>query len=78
MNPMASGIHEYRSPVAFFTALICGALAFLWISRGTQFHQLAIGLAMSAVTLALALTLFELCWRAALWVARFFGLHDGN
>jgi hypothetical protein len=33
---------------------------------------------MSSVTLALALALFELCWRAALLAARFFGLDDRN
>jgi hypothetical protein len=60
------GLREYGSTVASFAALICGAMIFLWISRGTQFHQLAIGIMMSAITLTIALALFELCWRASL------------
>lgn len=64
---MASELREYRSAIASFTALIGGAMIFLWISRGTQFHQLAIGIVMSSVTLASALALFELCWRVGLY-----------
>jgi hypothetical protein len=78
MTSMAPRLHEYRSTIVSFAALICGAVIFLWISRGTQFHQLAIGIMMSSVTLALALALFELCWRVALWAARFFALDDRN
>ena len=78
MISTAPRLQEYRSTIASFAALICGSLVFLWISRGTQFHQLAIGIAMSSVTLALALALFELCWRAALLAAGFFGLDDRN
>jgi len=73
VTSMAPRLREYRSTVASFAALICGAMIFLWISRGTQFHQLAIGIMMSAITLTLALALFELCWRVGLLVARFFG-----
>lgn len=78
MTSMTSRLHEYLSTIAPFATLICGALVFLWISRGTQLHQLAIGIVMSSVTLALALTLFELCWRVALWAAGFFGLDRRN
>lgn len=65
---MAQGLQEYRSAIASFAALIAGALIFFWISRGTQYHQLAIGILLSAVTLAAALTLFEICWRIGLRV----------
>ena len=68
----------YRSAIASFAALICGATVFLWISRGSQFHQLAIGTMMSAITLALALGLFELCWCAGVFLARRFGSDNGN
>jgi hypothetical protein len=70
MNPMAQGLHEYRSVVAAFAALIASSLIFLWISRGTQFHQLAIGILLSAVTLSVALALFEICWRIGLRATR--------
>jgi hypothetical protein len=73
INPVAPGFHEYRAPIATFAALICGALVLLWVSRGTQFHQLAIGIVMSSATLALLLALFELCWRVGLNLARAFG-----
>jgi hypothetical protein len=78
MTSMAPRLDEYRSTVASFAALICGAMIFLWISRGTAFHQLAIGIAMSAITLSVALALFELCWRVGLIVAGLFGSEKRN
>lgn len=75
---MAPGPDGYRSTIASFVALICGAMVFLWISRGSQFHHLAIGTMMSAVTLALALGLFELCWCAGVFLARRFGSENRN
>jgi hypothetical protein len=73
MTSMVPKLRGYRSTIAPFAALICGAMIFLWISRGTQFHQLAIGIMMSAITLAIGLAVFELCWRVGLFAARFFG-----
>jgi hypothetical protein len=78
MTSMTPRLHEYRSTIASFAALICGATIFLWINRGTQFHQLAIGIMMSAITLTLALALFELCWGVGLLVARFFASENRN
>lgn len=78
MISMAPRLHEHRSTFASFAALIGGAVIFLWISQGTQFHQLAIGIMMSAITLTLALALFELCWGTGLFVARFFGSENRN
>jgi hypothetical protein len=71
-------LQEYRSTVASFAALVCGAMIVLWISHGTQFHQLAIGIAMSAITLTVAMALFELCWRAGSLVATLFGSENWN
>jgi hypothetical protein len=71
-------LHEYRSTIACFVALVCGAMILLWISHGTQFHQLAIGIAMSAITLTVALALFELCWGVGLFVATLFGSENRN
>jgi hypothetical protein len=62
-------LHEYRSAIASFAAMNGGALIFLWISWGTQLHQLAIGIMTSSITLTLALVLFELCWRIGSRVA---------
>jgi hypothetical protein len=68
----------YCSTIASLAVLICGAIISLWISRGSQFHQLAIGTMMSATTLALALGLFELCWHAGVFLARRFGSQNRN
>lgn len=78
MTPIVPRLGEYRSTIMSFAALICGAMIFLWISRGTQFHQLAIAIAMSAITLSVALALFELCWRVGLVVAGLFGSEHRN
>jgi len=66
MTRMAPKLHEYRSAIASFAALIVGVVIFLWLSDGTQFHQLAIGIMMSSVTLTVALALLELCWQVGL------------
>ena len=71
-------LHEYRSTIASFVALVCGAMILLWISHGTQLHQLAIGIVVSAITLTVALALFELCWRVGLFVATLFGSENRN
>jgi len=73
MTSLVPKLRECRTTIASFAALVCGALVFPWISHGTQFHQLAIGIAMSAITLAVALALFEVCWRVGLFVATLFG-----
>ena len=67
---MAPRLRRHRSNIVSFAALIGGAGIVLWISHGTQFHQLAIGIMMSAITLSLALALFEVCWHL---VVTFFG-----
>jgi hypothetical protein len=78
MTSLVPGLREYRSTIASFAVLVCGAMILLWISQGTQFHQLAIGIAMSAITLTVALALFELCWRVGLVVATLFGSENRN
>jgi ABC-type proline/glycine betaine transport system permease subunit len=71
-------LHEYRSSITSLAALIGGATLFFWISRGTEFHQLAIGILLSAITLTIALALFELCWRVGISAARLFGLENSD
>jgi hypothetical protein len=75
---MAPDLHEYRSTLVSLAAAVGAAMAVLWISRGTQFHQLAIGIMMSTVTLTLVLVLFELCWHVTLSVATLFGVKRRN
>jgi hypothetical protein len=78
MTSVALELREYRSSVASFVVLIAGAVIFLGVSRGTQFHQLAIGIVLSAVTLMVGLALVELCWRAGIRAAKRFDWVDGN
>lgn len=65
-----SAIHELRRPIASFAALIGVSVISAWIGRGTQFHQFAIGIVLSAGTLGVAQLVFEFCWQAVLRVAR--------
>lgn len=71
-------LHDYRSTIAPFAVLVCGALLFLWISQGTQLHQLAIGIAMAAITLTVTLVLFELCWRVGMFAVTLFDSQKRN
>ena len=64
-----SELREYQPAISWFAILIGGSLIFLWISRGTQLHQLAIGIGMSSITLALGLALFEVCWQVGSRIA---------
>ena len=73
---LASEFCEYGAAILSFNVLIGGRLLFWWISPGTRLHQLTIGIVMFSVTLAIALALFELCWRAGAYLARRFGLDD--
>ncbi|MGA7803004.1 MAG: hypothetical protein WCB02_00080 [Bradyrhizobium sp.] len=69
MRALRPKLDEYRSSIASFAALNGIALIFLWISRATELHQLAIGIMMSSITLTIAMALFELCWCVGLRVA---------
>jgi hypothetical protein len=73
-----SALGEYGSSIAFFAVLICAALAFLWISHATELRQLAVGIMLSSLTLAIALALFEACWHLVAHAAEQFGPEDGG
>lgn len=53
-----------------WAAAITAASIMFWISRGTQYHQLAIGLLASSVSLFVSMSLVEGAWFAAV---EFFG-----
>lgn len=46
-----------------WAAAIVAALVVFLASRGTQYHQLTLGVLLSSVTLLVALSLFEVLWR---------------
>jgi hypothetical protein len=45
-------------------ALTAGALISFWATRGTEYHQLALGILLSLVSLLILLSLVELVWQA--------------
>jgi hypothetical protein len=46
-----------------WAALIAVALILFRVTRGAQYHQLAVGILLSSITLFVALSLFEALWR---------------
>jgi hypothetical protein len=48
-----------------WAAAICAAAIIFWISRGTPYHQLAIGILASAITLFVLMSIVEGAWFAA-------------
>jgi hypothetical protein len=51
--------------ICIWAAVIGVALILFWISRETRFHQLAIGILLSSVSLFVAMSLFEAVWLIA-------------
>jgi hypothetical protein len=56
---------ERYATIGWWAALIVCALIAYWVSEGTSYHQLAIGILASSTTLAGAMLLFEAAWRVA-------------
>lgn len=52
------------STACSWAALIAAALIAFRATRGTEYHQLALGILLSAVTLVILLSLVEVMWRA--------------
>lgn len=50
-----------------WAALIAAALIAFWLTRATEYHQLALGILLSSVTLLILLSLVELVWQV-MWV----------
>ena len=46
-----------------WAAFIAAALVAFWATRQTQYHQLALGLLLSSITLLILLSLVELAWQ---------------
>ncbi|MBI3436912.1 MAG: hypothetical protein HY056_17810 [Proteobacteria bacterium] len=70
---MIQWVNDNRSVVYSWAILIGVAVIFLAVSAGTQFHQLAIGLLASSVTLFVALAVFECAWQAGAFILGLFG-----
>ena len=47
-----------------WAGLIAATLIVFWATRGTEYHQLALGILLSAVTLLILLSLVEVVWQA--------------
>jgi uncharacterized membrane protein len=52
------------STVWSWAALIVASLIAFWVTRGTEYYQLAFGILLSSVTLLILLSLVELVWQA--------------
>jgi uncharacterized membrane protein len=67
MRPKENIIRRVKidpSTVWSWAALIAAALIAFWATRRTEYHQLALGILLSSVTLLLLLSLVELVWQA--------------
>ncbi len=62
---MSRQLKEKYATIGWWAALIACALIAYWVSQGTTYHQLAIGILASSITLAGAMLLFEAVWRVA-------------
>jgi hypothetical protein len=70
---MQKWLKENHAPA--WAALIAFALIAFWISAGTAYHQLAIGVLAAAVTLLVVMLVFEALW----WIGvAAFGSPGGN
>jgi hypothetical protein len=63
-SAMLQLIRENASALRASAAGIGAALIMFWISRGTEYHPLAIGILASSVSLLVAMSLFESAWLA--------------
>jgi hypothetical protein len=73
---MRRWLTENGTEVTRWAALIGGAFIVFWLTRGTAYQQLGIGLLSSAVALLVCLMVFEVIWRAVSAVVAF--LEDGK
>jgi hypothetical protein len=55
---------HYAATIRRWAAVIVGTVILVLVTRGTPYHQLAIGLLASSVTLLVALAVFEGIWLA--------------
>ena len=46
-----------------WAALVAASLIVFWTTRGNRYHQLALGILLSSITLLILLSLVELVWR---------------
>lgn len=63
IHAIAGWIKDEARVLCGWLAAICTALVGFWLSEGTHYHQLAVGLLASAVSFFVALALFEALWR---------------
>ena len=56
-------MREYWRALGGWACLIVASLIAFWLTEGTQYHQLAVGIMMSASTLFILMAIFECIWR---------------
>ncbi len=60
---MRDWIKTNSAAIGWWALLVIGSLLAYWATRGTSYHQLAVGVAASAVTLLVATVVFEALWQ---------------
>ena len=58
------GVRIVSSTVWSWAGLIAAALIALWATRGNKYHQFALGILVSSVSLLVLLSFVELVWQA--------------
>ena len=58
------GVRIVPSTVWSWAGLIAAALIAFWVTRGNKYHQFALGILVSSVSLLVLLSFVELVWQA--------------
>lgn len=56
-------MRDYWPALGGWACLIVASLIAFWLTEGTPYHQLAVGVMMSASTLFILMAIFECIWR---------------
>jgi hypothetical protein len=63
LEPIAEMLKDEANALAVWIVVIVGAFAAFWLSEGTAYHQLTVGVLMSSGTLLVLMAVFEAAWR---------------
>lgn len=64
--------------LAGWACLIVASLVAFWITEGTQYHQLVVGILMSSSTLFILMAVFECLWRLSVGPVSTDDMTDGR
>jgi hypothetical protein len=64
LTNLSEWLQARRGALAMWAATIAVALILFFVTEGSSYHQLVMGLLASAIALCVALSLFEAAWQA--------------